>query len=182
MGEITEPLAVLPLLAVTSRYPAALDWSRSRFESYFGPLQLTSPGFVFDQTEYYGATMGTDLYKWFLAPAGLGDPGDLCHWKHTTNAWEDDFNAAHEGAESRPLNLDPGSLAQDKLVLASTKNHAHRIYLAHGIYAEVTLHYQGGRWQSHDWTYPDFQRDDYHAFFTQCRDFFRRRATERDSP
>jgi len=85
-------------------------------------------------------------------------------------------------AVTRPLNLDPGYLTEAKLVLASTKDHAHRIYLGRGIYAEVTLHYQNGRWQSHDWTYPDFQRPDYHLFFSQCRDFFRRRGTESDSP
>ena len=89
---------------------------------------------------------------------------------------------ALESPVARPLNLDPGYLTEEKLVLASTKDHAHRIYLARGIYAEVTLHYQGGRWQSHDWTYPDFQRDDYHIFFTQCRDFLRRRAAESNSP
>jgi hypothetical protein len=75
---------------------------------------------------------------------------------------------------ARPLNLDPGYLTEAKLVLASTKDHAHRIYLSQGIYAEVTLSFRRGHWRHHDWTYPDYRRDDYHAFFTQCRDYFRR--------
>lgn len=75
---------------------------------------------------------------------------------------------------ARPLNLDPGYLTEAKLVLASTKDHAHRIYLSQGIYAEVTLSFRRGHWRHHDWTYPDYRRADYHAFFTQCRDYFRR--------
>jgi hypothetical protein len=58
-------------------------------------------------------------------------------------------------------------------VLASTKDHAHRIYLADGIYAEVTLAFRGGAWQPLDWTYPDYRRADFQAFFTKCRDVLR---------
>lgn len=73
-------------------------------------------------------------------------------------------------AESRPLNLDPGYLTPAKLVLASTKDHAHRIYLRDGIFAEVTLVYRKGKWQPLEWTYPDYRRDDYQQFFTRCRE------------
>ena len=83
---------------------------------------------------------------------------------------------------ARPLNLDPGYLTEAKLVLASTKDHAHRIYLSQGIYAEVTLSYRRGRWRHHDWTYPDYQRGDYQAFFDQCRDYFRRCVLRGDTP
>ena len=45
---------------------------------------------------------------------------------------------------------------QHKLVLASTKDHAHRIYLSRGIFAEVTLHYQHRGWRHHEWTFPNY--------------------------
>jgi hypothetical protein len=57
--------------------------------------------------------------------------------------------------------------------LASTKDHAHRIYLADGIYAEVTLSFRAGAWQPFDWTYPDYRRPDFHEFFTRCRERLR---------
>ena len=71
----------------------------------------------------------------------------------------------------RPLNLDPGYITPAKLVLASTKDHAHRIYLRDGIYAEVTLSFRGRKWQPLEWTYPDYRRDDYQRFFTECREW-----------
>jgi hypothetical protein len=89
---------------------------------------------------------------------------------------------AAELPAARLLNLDPGYLTEAKLVLASTKDHAHRIYLSQGIYAEVTLSYRRGHWRHHDWTYPDYQRSDYQAFFDRCRDYFRRCVLRGDPP
>jgi hypothetical protein len=74
-------------------------------------------------------------------------------------------------SEPRPLNLDPGYITPAKLLLASTKDHAHRIYLAEGIYAEITLMFRQRRWQPTEWTYPDYRRDDYQEFFSQCREW-----------
>jgi hypothetical protein len=87
-----------------------------------------------------------------------------------TNRWEEEYAAASDHAESRPLNLDPGYLTLGKLILASTKDFAHRIYLARGIYAEVTLQYKHRRWQHHEYTFPDYRRADYQQFFSECRD------------
>ena len=75
------------------------------------------------------------------------------------------------------MNIDPGYLTQAKLVLASTKDHAHRIYLDRGIFAEVTLFYKDRHWQHRDWTFPDYRRADYHAFFDECRQFFHTRRS-----
>ena len=64
--------------------------------------------------------------------------------------------------------------AGQPLVLASTKDHAHRLYLQDGIYAEVTLSYRDREWRPSAWTYPDYRRDDYQRFFTSCRQLLRR--------
>ena len=97
----------------------------------------------------------------------------LPSFKRQTNDWEQAFAQQAELPEARPLNLDPGYLTEAKLVLASTKDHAHRIYLGEGIYAEVTLNYRKRAWQKCPWTYPDYQRQDFQAFFTQCRQAIR---------
>ena len=65
-------------------------------------------------------------------------------------------------------------LAYAKLVLASTKDRDHRIYLDRGIFAENTLFFRSGQWQIRPWTYPDYQQADYHQFLMECRDLLRR--------
>ena len=58
MGDIHEPAAVALLVAVSSRYEAALDWAERRFVEQFGSLLLASERFDFSETDYYTATMG----------------------------------------------------------------------------------------------------------------------------
>ena len=171
MGEVHDPDPVLLLIAVNSRYAAALDWARGRIERQFGPLALVSDAFEFTETAYYTATMGEDLKKQFVACERPIDPGELAHIIRETTAWEAEYAARGRHAEPRPLNLDPGYITPAKLVLASTKDHAHRLYLHSGIYAEVTLAYRQRQWQPLEWTYPDYRRADYQAFFTACREY-----------
>lgn len=171
MGDVNRPSPVLLLLAAFSRYDEALAWARDRARHAWGAIELESSLLEFSETDYYEATMGRDLKKVFFACSGLVDPGGLVDIKLATNQWEQEYAAAGGHPEPRPLNLDPGYLALGKLVLASTKDHCHRIYLDRGIYAEVTLHYQHGRWRHHRWTFADYRREDYHEFFTKCRQY-----------
>jgi hypothetical protein len=169
MGQIQPPLPVLLIVAASSRYEPALDWARSQCESQLGTLSHVSEPFDFTETDYYAATMGDKLKKQFFAFERLIDPADLPAIKRRTNEWEAMYAALNRHPEPRPLNLDPGYITLAKLVLASTKDHAHRIYLHDGIHAEITLMYRQRKWQPLEWTYPDYRRDDYQRFFTQCR-------------
>jgi hypothetical protein len=180
MGDVLDPAPVLLVLAAFSRHDAALDWSRQRAVEAWGPLALESQRFAFVETDYYALTMGAGLKKCFWAFENLIDPATLVERKLQANAWEADYARDSGHAEHRPLNLDPGYLTPAKLVLASTKDHAHRIYLSRGIYAEVTLFFKDRRWHERDWTFPDYRRADYQQFFTACRD--RLRKQQRGAP
>jgi hypothetical protein len=94
-------------------------------------------------------------------------------WKQQTGGWEGEYAQLARHAEPRPLNLDPGYITLAKLVLASTKDHAHRIYLGAGMFAEVTLYFKGGQWLPREWTFPDYRRSDYQRFFLQVRERLR---------
>lgn len=179
MGQPGPPEPVLLLLAAFSRYEEALAWARDRAAQAWGPIALESATFEFSQTDYYEATMGSPLKKLFFALAQPIAPDRLAGVKLQTNEWERDYAALDVHPEPRPLNLDPGYIAPGKLVLASTKDHAHRIYLAHGIYAEATLQYKHRRWHAHPWTYADYRREDYQQFFSACRDYLHRQMRER---
>jgi len=192
-------------LAAFSRHEAALNWARQKASDNWGPVELESPRFDFTETHYYDATMGTGLKKTFFAFRRPFDPAELVQIKLQTNRWEAEYAAAVVDAAScrvgpnaatrqdaastgqdaastwevpRPLNLDPGYLTLGKLVLASTKDFAHRIYLSRGIYAEVTLQYKHRRWQHHEYTFADYRRADYQRFFTECRDVLKRMRDE----
>jgi hypothetical protein len=126
------------LLAAFSRHVGALDWAFAKAGDMWGPVALSSSPFDFTETEYYASTMGPDLKKVFWAFLRPIDPCDLAVIKRQTNGWEEEFVAAAKRGEvlddsggriveERPLNLDPGYLTTAKLVLASTKDHAHRI-------------------------------------------------------
>ena len=173
MGSISPPKPVLLLVAVSSRYEGALDWAREKIAAEFGPAGATSPAFDFTETDYYATTMGSDLLKQFVVPAAAIDPGRLPAIKRLTNQWEADYIAATDHPEPRPLNLDPGYLTMAKLVLASTKDHAHRLYLGEGIYGEITLSFRAKAWHPAPWTYPDYRRSDFQQFFTASRELLR---------
>ncbi|HDL19952.1 MAG TPA: DUF4416 family protein, partial [Nitrospirae bacterium] len=56
-----------------------------------------------------------------------------------------------------------------KLVLVTTKNFSHRIYLGNGIYGEVTLIYSGKNYRSLPYTFPDYKTDEYLEVFNKAR-------------
>jgi hypothetical protein len=170
VGQIQSASNVLLIIAASSRYESALDWGRDRAIEQFGGVWLVSEPFDFTETDYYTPTMGTDLKKQFIAFERPIGPEELAGIKRATNDWEAEYAALGRHPEPRPINLDPGYITPAKLVLASTKDHAHRIYLRDGIYAEVTLAYRGRKWQPNEWTYPDYRRDDFQRFFTECRE------------
>ena len=157
------------ICAAFSRHDHALDWARERAVQHWGTPILESERFAFRETDYYQRTMGDELKKVFWAFTPGFEPAELPEVKVKTNLWEKEFALQNATSEQRPLNIDPGYLCLGKLILASTKDFTHRIYLAQGIFAEVTLYYQRGQWVHHRWTFPDYRREDYQAFFSECR-------------
>lgn len=150
--------------------PDLLRRARQQLAKSFGPVELASELWPFAQTDYYEAQMGRGLQRQFLAFERLVRPDDLAEQKQISNAIETQMSEECQGLDIlRPVNLDPGYIDLGKLVLATTKDRAHRIYIGSGVYAEVTLQWTAGSWQGWGWTYPDYLQPQYHAFFAQVR-------------
>jgi hypothetical protein len=179
MGQIQNHSPVLWICALISRHQEAHHWAEEKLVEQLGDVAIASPAFEFQETSFYEATMGADLTKRFLAFEQLGDPAGLADLKIKTNELESSYRATHENSEERPLNLDPGYISNAKLVLATTKDRDHRVYLQRGIFAEVTLHYRRTGWTLNPWTYPNYQRADFHEFFTRCREYYRAQKKSR---
>lgn len=151
-----------------------MDPVRAALQSHFGLIDDQSELISFNFTTYYEPEMGPDLQRIWLSFSDLRPLESLADDKLTTNQLEARWRTP-DGR--RRVNLDPGHLTMHSLVLATTKNYAHRVFLGRGIYAEVTLLYEHGRFSFLKWTYPDYQSQAAQVFLSRVRD----RYVERDS-
>ena len=89
--------------------------------------------------------------------------------KRTTNKIENGY--LQDG--KRQVNIDPGYISLERLVLATGKNYTHRIYLSKGIFADLTLIFHKGSFSPLQWTYEDYASPEIIAFFNDVRDRYK---------
>jgi hypothetical protein len=143
-------------------------------ESY-GPVEMRSEPAPFQCSDYYGKEMGEDLQRCFLSFLELIDPAKLAAIKVATNQMEVQLSVG----PGRTVNIDPGYVARDHLVLASTKAAAHRPYLGRGIYVELTYRWRQGGFEPLEWTYPDYRESEHRAFFKAVRSRYLEQLADR---
>jgi len=173
MGRICDPQPVKLFVGMLAGKPAWFDRAEAALVERYGPVDIASETWDFTWTDYYRDEMGEELLRKFLAFDRLIRPDDIIDIKCDTNTIETDLARRIEGGPARPINLDPGYVELSKVVLATTKDYAHRLYLARGIYAEVTLQYTRGRYEPCPWTYPDYRTPEYGKFFLVLRERLR---------
>ncbi|MFH1992845.1 MAG: DUF4416 family protein [Pseudomonadota bacterium] len=131
----------------------------------FGPVDMVSSWFPFDFTAYYEPEMGAALFRRVLAFKVLIKQRVLAQIKLATN----DLEQAYLAGGKRRVNIDPGYMLHERFVLATGKNYSHRIYIGRRIYADLTLIYKKGRFQTLPWTYPDYAEKRMLAYLHQVR-------------
>lgn len=157
------------ICAVLYTEEAAADAAIARLKAAFGDTDFESKPYSFSEiSPYYDSEMGGTVFRKMLSFAACRDPQELAEIKRFTNQIEQE--SAEAG--SRHINLDPGFISAGRLSLATTKNAGHRIPLADGIYAELTLFYARQAWHPFPWTYMDFKLPQVHAFLTQVRKIY----------
>ena len=177
--EAVKPVKLI--VGVLAADEPCLDAARRAVGEQFGRIDLASDVWPFTQTDYYRDEMGEHILRQFVTFDKLIDPGELAAIKHATNRIEQDLAGRLGLSLPRPVNLDPGVIEPGKLVLASTKNFAHRIYIGQGMYAEVTLTFANGVWHSHAFTFPDYRQACYHEFFSRVRTRLVEQRRQQDS-
>jgi len=177
MGEIKEPKPVQLFCGVIFAPQAPLSGIKNALESAFGPVDFESAVFPFDFTDYYCGEMGAGLKRIFYAFDKLISPSAIVEAKIKTNEIESEyFDASQRGGEGgRTVNLDPGYVGLPKMILATTKDFFHRIYLRDGIYAEVTLNYKKPGFAPYPWTYLDFRTPEYLGYFNELRTRYKKK-------
>ena len=165
MGTPQPPRPVKLVVGLLAAADVLLEQATSALRERFGPIDAASAVTDWTASSYYRDEMGNAIRRQFLSFARLLAPGRLAGLKQLTNQMEHTWRTVR----GRQVNIDPGYIAATKLVLASTKDAAHRVYLSGGIYAEVTLHFISTSFRAHAYTYPDYAAADAIAFFDMVR-------------
>jgi len=168
MGTIRTPHPVKLFVGMLAGNIELFEIAQTELASRFGTIDAASEIMPFDFTDYYTDEMGPNLLRKFVGFSRSINPKELASIKLFTNDLEESISE-QLGSERRLVNLDPGYISLSKLVLASTKDYSHRIYLSDGIFAEVTLHYSHHCFNPWPWTYPDYKTDAYCRFFESLR-------------
>ena len=166
LGKIKPVKLIIGILAADQQ---CLNRSHQVLTSAFGKFDFVSDIWPFDKTDYYKDQAGEHILRQFVSIEKLIDPDKLAKIKHKTNALEQKLARKMAMDLCRPVNLDPGIIEPSKLILATTKNYSHRIYIGRKMYAEVTLVYDKGLWQPLPYTYPDYRSPQYFEFFSKVR-------------
>lgn len=166
MGQIQKPLPVKLIISAFTQKINSFQNLENVLSKKFGPIDFRSDIINFNHTDYYRNEFGDDLKRKFISFKKLILPENLFKIKILTNKLEKKFNIN----DKRQFNIDPGYISQSKLVLASTKNYSHRIYIKNGIYQEVTLIFKNKTFWPLNWTYPDYQSKDCIEIFIKIRD------------
>jgi len=145
-------------------------------EELFGQTDRVSPEFLFDRTRYYEKEMGWPLYRRFISFTNLVRAGDIVDIKLATNALENQYRRD----DRRMINIDPGYVSLERLVLLTGKNYTHRIYLSKGIYGDLTLIFKKGGFIPLQWTYRDYADPVIINYFNEIREGYKRDLRRRD--
>jgi len=143
----------------------ALAW----LEATLGASDSLSEVIPFTVTDYYRAEMGEPLFRRFVSFRAWQPPDRLPAIKAA--AMEREELTAVAG--KRTVNLDPGYISEANVIIATAKNHYHRVPLRDGIYAHIEYVLKDGRINFLPWTYPDFQTAPYLDFFRQLQELFK---------
>ncbi len=135
----------------------------------FGPFADESDIFDWSHSDYYEDELGSDIKRKFILFDQIISPEEIADIKLKTNDIENELSTGNK----RTVNIDPGYITMAKLVLATTKNYCHRIYLGKGIYAEVTLYYQNDDFHPTPFTFNDFKKRECIEFFKKAREYLK---------
>lgn len=168
MGKIIKTSPVKLISGFIFKEQNSLNKAKTALIKNFGEIDFQSQILAFNYTNYYEKEFGQCLKRVFCSFKKLIQPEELSKIKAITNRIEEKFSKNNK----RLINVDPGYIDLAKLVLASTKDYSHRIYLKNGIFAEITLVFKGKSFMPQEWTYPDYRTKEYIAILNKIRGIY----------
>ena len=178
MGNIFFPKPVKLVISMISSKESMFAVYEALLEKNFGQIDGKSHIQPFDFTDYYEEEFGKQLLQKIISFKNLIECGKLADIKIITNNLENYILENDTLTNKRNINLDPGYINLDKFILASTKNGPSRIYLQKGIYAEITLRFQNKSFIPAEFTYLNYQSEEYIHFLNSVRHNYKLKLRE----
>ncbi len=166
MGKPKEPEPAKLFMSLIALEDATISRGLEDLSAIFGRTDYVSERSPFDFTDYYAREMGKPLFRHFITFERLISVPSLPDVKRATNRLEERYVPL---TGNRPINIDPGYICLEHVILATTKGYTHRPYLRDGIYADLTLIYRNKSFQPLEWTYPDYRQEAVIRLFNQFR-------------
>ena len=168
MGNINIPDKVKLITGIIYKDEELLEIVLKKLSGIYGKIDLRLESFSFIYTDYYKEELGDNLKKMYISFVDFIDSERLPEIKIRTNKIENEYLKNN----LRRINIDPGYITPAKLVLATTKNYSHRIHLAKGIFGDIHLNVDKGKFKPNPWTYPDYKEDFVLEFFGKVRKIY----------
>jgi hypothetical protein len=170
MGTAKDPGPAKYFIGLLSSDIQLLDSIEPDLTAILGAIDCRSETLPWNVSRFYEKEMGNGMRRRFVSFCRLASPAKLAEIKLQTQRVEEKYRKADQNG--RKVNVDPGYLEAGKVVLASTKNAGHRIYLQSGIYGEVTLLYYDGAFRACPNTYPDYLWAETLSFLNSLRSIY----------
>lgn len=173
------PLPVKLVAAVLKTPDAPFDSARKAMAAQWGAIDFEGEDCPFDMTDYYEPEMGKGLARRWLAFAQLKLPAPetLAAMKHQAFSLEQSF--AQDGR--RTINIDVGYMDTNKVVLASFKYMAQKMFIGQGIWADPVCYYRKGRFEPFPWSFLDFKAKCYDKVLVAIREQYKRQLRKQNS-
>jgi hypothetical protein len=172
MGVPTDQRPAKLVASIIFKDESAYEPAEKELIRRFGPLEPLVRALPFDFTDYYSEEFGKPLKRKLLCFKNPVKKEAASGIKIVTNRIED--RCRKNGR--RTVNIDPGYVTEAKLVLMTTKDYTHRVYIGNRIFAESTLHFQEGSFRPWPWTYPDYASAELISYFNEVRELYLRKG------
>ncbi len=153
-------------------------------EKRFGRIEYETIEIPCTIAGFYKEEMGEPLFRRFFCFEKPVPRDFLVEAKKICHKIEPMFADHVDDFIFRTVNIDPGIMTPDNIVMASHREYNHRLYLKDGVYAEIALIYARDHFARLPWTCADFYHDEAIDFFMRVRHSFEliERPSEISSP
>ena len=141
-------------------------------ERQFGRVQFETVDIPYSNEDKYEEEMGGPLNRRFFSFEQKVARDSLPKIKNLCARIETNFADRVDDYNFRTVNIDPGILTPDNLVIAPHREYNHRVYLSDGVFAEMALIYARGYFCRLPWTSPNYYEDEAIDFFIRVRNTF----------